>query len=94
MILNFNHENSLKVNILIYTVLIYTEKINFYTLYTHILEISYLIVYFAKFYSSSQTQKSIAINYFELKSNEFFVQKLQKLISQKQMIFLELKCKY
>lgn len=36
---------------------IYTEKINFLHLYAHILWISHLIAYFAKFYIWSQTPK-------------------------------------
>lgn len=76
---------------------IYTEKINFLHLYAHILWISSLIAYFAKFYIWSQTPKKkiIANNYIELKPNEFFcVHKLHKLISPKKMTFLESKCKY
>lgn len=93
-------KNSFKVNTIIYVywyIYIYTEKINFLHLYDHILWISHLIAYFAKFYIWSQTPKKkiIANNYIELKPNEFFcVHKLHKLISPKKMTFLESKCKY
>lgn len=82
-------KNSFKVNTIIYVywyIYIYTEKINFLHLYAHILWISHLIAYFAKFYIWSQTPKKkiIANNYIELKPNEFFcVHKLHKLISPK-----------
>lgn len=53
-------KNSFKVNTIIYVywyIYIYTEKINFLHLYAHILWISHLIAYFAKFYIWSQTPK-------------------------------------
>lgn len=55
-------KNSFKVNTIIYVywyiyIYMYTEKINFLHLYAHILWISHLIAYFAKFYIWSQTPK-------------------------------------
>lgn len=90
-------KNSFKVNTIIYVywyIYIYTEKINFLHLYAHILWISHLIAYFAKFYIWSQTPKKkiIANYYIELKPNEFFcVHKLHKLCITKKNDFFGIK---